>query len=428
MLRSLTLALAVCLSLNALAQAQLITQPTAARYGLTRAWYTQVPLDPSQGKVSGWRLHKDLLLVYTSTGMLSALDAETGGTRWVMRVGKVGAPQAAPAANDSYVAVASGTTLTVLDRATGRVDWEQRLPTTVGSGMVMSEDRVFLTLSNGWIASYVLENPKKGDWHYANKGTIDFSPIVTRQNVAWVNNLGLLNACAFDSSNLAFQFETDSPAVTGLSYVHPFIYMALKDDTLYAIASRRGRKLGQVAWRFYVGAAINHAPMGVGDVVYVTTESNGMYCLKAGILFDAEQPVARGKKKEPAEGEAPAPAAGADQSGGYALWQTPRASQFLAASPTRVYATDNAGRVMVLDGKSGAELGMFFAPQSTIRLANGFNDRIYLATPTGLIQCLHERDQAQPYIHLAPDEIKVEREIKKLDAPKEAGAEEKKEE
>jgi hypothetical protein len=153
-------------------------------------------------------------------------------------------------------------------------------------------------------------------------------------------------------------------------------------------------------------------------------------------LFDTEQqPQAKGKKKPadaPAEGEAPKKAAitAADQSGGYALWQNQRASQFVAASATRVYAMDAVGRMLVLDGKSGAELGAFFAQESTLRLANGYNDRIYLATPTGLVQCLHERDQVQPHIHLAPDEIKVEREIRKIEQvkPEDAPAEEKKEE
>lgn len=423
--RSLAIVMVVALAgASARLDAQLITQPTALRYGLNRAWYNQIPIDTSHGKFAHWTLHKDLLLTQTSQGLVTAIDAETGGTRWTVRLAnKEGSPHSAPAANNTAVAAVNGNTLHVFERTTGRVLWERKLPTTVNSGLVMNETRVFFAMSNGWLASYNLEDPAKGEWHYAAKGGTFTRPILTRESVAWANDKGLLTASQFDSSKLTFQFETDDGlAGGGLGYQPPFIFMGLKDDNIYAIGSRRGRKLGQVIWRFYTGGSINHPPAAVGDHVYVSTSEEGMYCLKIGTIQDSAE-----ARKKGAAAEAPADGGGGvlERSGGAPVWWQSRATQFLSASATRVYASDLAGRLLILDRKSGAILGSLLIPDLTRRMANVQNDRIFLANDAGFIQQLHERDLEKPMVHLWPDEAEAapKREIKKGEA---VGGEEKK--
>jgi hypothetical protein len=109
--------------------------------------------------------------------------------------------------------------------------------------------------------------------------------------------------------------------------------------------------------------------------VYVTTQPGGMYSLDA--------------------------TTGAEQ------WWTPEATQFVAASNARVYATDKVGRLLILDRKTGGRLDSMNLVHNPIKVCNTRTDRIYLATETGLIQSLHEIELSDPLQHsgrAAPEE------------------------
>ncbi len=73
----------------------------------------------------------------------------------------------------------------------------------------------------------------------------------------------------------------------------------------------------------------------------------------------------------------------------------------LAASKNRVYAIDKLGALAVLNIQSGARMDSFPAPRPLVPLANTDNDRIYLITETGLVQCLHDADLPDPIYHNA---------------------------
>lgn len=411
MLRTLSLALLATLVLGAAQlQAQLITQPTALRYGLDRAWYAQVHLDPSQGKLSHMVLdvrpeNTNLLVVQTTVGLAQALDAETGRLLWSVQLGLPGNPSGQPAVNDRYVAVAFGDNLHLLVRNTGRKIWEKKLPMTVGGGLALSADRVFITLSNGWIQSYSLEDPDVGDWHYASRGLVG-APILTRDGICWTNDRGMLYGSGFDTNRLSFQFETDAKASAPLGYMVPNVYMGMDDGNVYAVRTERGRRLGKVAWRYYTGGMIHSAPAPVDDQLYVATVDNGMYCLdiKVEVTTDEAQQAAADAKKEYVPKVA-------DRSGGVALWWAEGARKFISASAKRVYTEDRRGNVLILDRKAGTVLGRLPLAGNMRTVSNIRSDRLYVATDAGLIQCLHERGQDQPLVHLWPDEIKEERVI-----------------
>jgi hypothetical protein len=117
------------------------------------------------------------------------------------------------------------------------------------------------------------------------------------------------------------------------------------------------------------GETIVKAPVAVDDRLYVATELGGMYC------FEAQT----GKR----------------------IWLAPGAIQFVSASKSRVYAVDSFGRMLILNAANGARLGVVGTENVPIKLVNEDTDRIYLADGHGLIQCLHEVDQAAPLVHLA---------------------------
>ena len=67
--------------------ATMVGQSEASRCG-SRAWYAQAGSLRSTGPINHVRCSDGLLLVQTSEGMLSAIDAETGRKLWSTRVGR----------------------------------------------------------------------------------------------------------------------------------------------------------------------------------------------------------------------------------------------------------------------------------------------------------------------------------------------------
>jgi hypothetical protein len=58
--------------------------------------------------------------------------------------------------------------------------------------------------------------------------------------------------------------------------------------------------------------------------------------------------------------------------------------------------------MLVLDARTGARIDALDITSHPIRLMNLQTDRIYLASETGLVQCLHEIEQVEPLDHLQP--------------------------
>ncbi len=80
----------------------------------------------------------------------------------------------------------------------------------------------------------------------------------------------------------------------------------------------------------------------------------------------------------------------------------PASRKVLAASKQRVYAADAVGRLMVLDGKTGAIVDGLSTELLPIKLTNSETDRLFLADKTGLVQCLHEIGLTEPVLRRLP--------------------------
>ena len=79
--------LAACSLASVGRAAGLIDRNAAARFGMTRAWFTQVGSPRATGGISHVTYDHGTLLVQTTRGLLTALDAETGRILWSTQVG-----------------------------------------------------------------------------------------------------------------------------------------------------------------------------------------------------------------------------------------------------------------------------------------------------------------------------------------------------
>lgn len=360
-------ALALCL-LTASGRAEaLLTQSSAARLGLTRSWFTQIGASRSTGPIAYMNCDRGMLYVQTTRGSVTALDAETGRTLWTSQIGSPKHTSSEPDGNDKILAVVSGSTLYVLDRHTGALLWQRVLNGTPGAGPGVSSSYIFVPMVNGFIQGYNIERQGKGDpWNYKSAGRVLVPPTATGDDVVWTTEKGYMYLADGAAGGIRYRLETRDAIQARPAYWTPRVFACSTDGNVYAVDEPSGK----VNWKFTVGEAIYAQPVALEEKVFVISELSGMYAL-----------------------------AGKD---GAELWHAPRISQFVSLSPSRVYAVDDLGRLTVLDAETGSRLGSLPLQGVSIKLVNRSTDRIYLASESGMVQCLRESSSKSPVKHEPP--------------------------
>ncbi len=403
----------------------LISETTAAQHGLTRPWFAQVQFDQSRGRVTDLILYEGALYALTDRATIQALDAETGKTLWSRQVGRPEHPSLTPSASHEMLALVNGSRLYVVNRFTGDLLLEKEIEGVAGAGAALSAKRAYVPTVTGMIVAYRLDPAKEPGREAASANTdatpeqaasaeeeghrgfrlrqelipplfcqsfgrAMVQPLVTRETadeeyVVWATDVGYLNNRGYGYYNigridrkeeryleLKFRLTTHAPAVARPGYFPPdpkvtgdsgLILAASADGYVYAIRE----KDGETFWRFSAGEPVIESPAVIDDRVYIITQLGGMYCL--------------------------------DATNGKDIWWAPNLRKFVAASQTRLYATDRFGRILVLNAQNGARLDTLATEGIPVKLANYASDRIFLADDTGLIQCLHEVEQTQPLLH-----------------------------
>ena len=167
-----TVWLAAVLAWQMAAQAQIvIPEPVLERHGLTRGWRAQVELNRAVDRIAYITQFDGALYIQTKHAMVHALDAETGKRLWSAQIGQTTQIGFAPGVNHQYLAVINGTTLHVLDRATGKQKFERPLTGSPGTGPILSDTTVFVCMVNGLIQGFNLEDQHLLPWVYRRRGT-----------------------------------------------------------------------------------------------------------------------------------------------------------------------------------------------------------------------------------------------------------------
>ena len=352
----------------------IIPAQAARRQGLDRAWVVQVEVDRSRGRIAHVTLHDGLLLVQTDQAALHVLDAETRRTLWIAHAGRPGATTSAPAVSNKFVASTNGGDLYLFERETGRALWRRHLSSIPSAGPVLGASRVYVPMVNGIVSSYRLPAPtdeetplekmfKDTALNYQGKGMADAAPIMTHASVVWGTDAGNVYACSPDAMQAMYRLKTRGQISAPLTYRAPHVFAASRDGYVYCLKDPSG----DVLWKFSVGTPISEQPVAIGDALFVIAETGGMYRINAGT--------------------------------GEQEWFVPGVYQFVSASPTRLYTADSSGRMLILDARSGARLGTLATENLPLKVLNLETDRIYLGTRTGMIQCLHEMELSEPFVH-----------------------------
>ncbi len=400
---------------------EIIAESDAARHGLTRPWWTQVEMDSGHSRLKHLLLYEGILYAQTDRAMVHALDAETGATLWAKQIGRPEHPSMTPGLGRNLLAIVNGSRLYVANRLTGEMLFETDIDGAPGAGPAVGNARIYVPTLTGMLLGYKMEQlgslQKKSDkkdllaeesaaeksaaekssakqqqvrvnqkkpppLSCQSKGMALVQPLITRQNAfeeyfVWATDqnymyIGRIVYRADSHIEIKYRLQTAAPMITQPVYLPSdpkitgdsgVIFAAFADGYISAVSDKNG----EIFWRFSTGESLTQPAVLIDERLYAATSLGGLHCINAKT--------------------------------GTKIWYAPGVVQFVSASKSRVYGADKPGQILALDAATGAKLDLLPAASLPVKLINSDTDRIYLATPTGLIQCLREIDLTKPIIH-----------------------------
>jgi outer membrane protein assembly factor BamB len=364
----------------------LLTRTALGRLGLEKNWSTVVPLGSSDDRVLNLSRSHGMLFAQTSGGMIHAYDAETGRYLWGTALSR-GMVQAFPAAvSGDVVITTAGQTIFGLDRRTGRIAWKGLLDGLPATGVVADDEYAVLGQQNGKLTAYNLLDRSKKDppghspgtfaWAVQTEGTLHARPMVTPRVVVFGSQDKRVYASVIPELGAArveplYRFLTDGPIRAPLAgYGTRLLIVPSEDEKLYGIDLFRG----QAKWSVSTGDPINHEPLVVDNEVFAVNSRGRVIAINGDT--------------------------------GQVLWD--RATEgldILAVSPARVYLMTPNHDLVILDRSTGqilasardvVERAGLNTRQFTVEFTNEEDDRIYLATPSGMLYSLREMGRLKP--------------------------------
>jgi outer membrane protein assembly factor BamB len=364
--------------------ARLIPSRTALdRLGLERHWFGVVPLIESE-RLLRISLDKDRLFAQTSYAMLHTFDAESGRLLWSAQLGERTGFARGVASNSFEVFVSNADTFFCLDKQTGRPIWRADLGTVPTSSPACDEERAMLGLTSGKIYAYTLKSrDEKGNesiltepreaWNWQTGGPMNTRPLPATNVVAFGSRDGKAYVVMAAESTPLFRLGTGGPIGRGLSgYGTRTLLVPSADYNLYAV----DLFTADVKWTFPSGAPIEQEPMVAADDLYVVNTAGSFSSL--------------------------------DPATGVPRWTTStQGGQLISISPTKIYLRAYTRDLFMVDRKTGRTLvspgEVLLRAGLNIRdydldVVNRFNDRLYVATTSGMIVCVRESGHAEPQL------------------------------
>jgi outer membrane protein assembly factor BamB len=357
-----------------------------ARLGLERNWMALVPVVGSERLLS-ISLAENMLFAQTNRANFYAYDAESGRLLWLAHLGsEAGAAQPA-SVNSRLVFVTNSNALYALDRQTGRVVWAQNLLTLPTSPTACDEQQVMVGLSNGKLVSFSLYDPldkkktlyetPRASWNWqTGGGALTSRPLPAQQIVAFGGRDGKLYAALSELPQdlvpvLLFRVSTGGEIFAPLgAYGTRTVLVPSADKNVYAV----DLFTATVNWTYPSGAPVMQEPLAADDDVYAVNVEGLLTAL--------------------------------DAKTGQRRWMTTtHGGRVISIGAHRVYLESHDEDLFIVDRGTGQILA---DPRATheraglnlrdydLSLTNNVNDRLYMATRSGLMICLREMGQIQP--------------------------------
>ncbi len=379
------------------------SRTSLSRLGMERQWVTAVPVAGSE-QVLRISRGRDALFVQTNHGMIHAYEAETGRPQWSTSVGERTA-KALPISQNSFAVFAtSANILTALDKQTGRVLWRQSLVSPPSSGTTADEDHVVVGMETGMVHCFDLKE-ESGDskpkirstpklaWNLGTGGRIETRPMFGDRIVCFGSSDGKVYVHMKNETTPLYRVATGGPIGRELdSHGTRTLLIPSADQNLYAVDVLTSK----IQWVHPSGASLSQGPIVAQEEIFAINDAGSLSALNS-------------ETGEP-------------------RWTTNTDhGKLLGVSPSRVYllSQDNdfiivardSGKVL-LDPAATFQRAGLDVREYTLSFPERFDDRLFLATPSGVMVCLREigattpkllRDpNAKPFAFVPPEGIKEE--------------------
>ncbi len=363
----------------------------AARLGLEVGWRTQAVVDAYQRRIVDWRLAGDRLYATSSSGTVTAINAETGDELWVSNNGRSGLITSGVGTNGDIVAVVNGSRLYALDAGDGHVRWQRDLDGIPIGAPAVTDKRVFVALVTGLVEGYDLEEPKSTPWFYQSSGSIYSDAELLGGVVAWPNDLGAVYVADAERVRVQFRLATDGEVRAAPSARDGFLYIASTDHRVYCMEKGRRR----LVWDYATGYPVEERPAVINDRVYAASGEPRLHALQA-------------KDATP-------------------LWTAGGVARLAAVGGDYVYGLTDESELVALAKDSGVAVAGMAIDREQTCLVNDQTDRVFVVNDDGYVQCLYPIGASDPTYYAeqptAPEE-EAEAEAPVVDEPVEEPADE----
>lgn len=360
---------------------ELPTSRMLSRYGMERAWWSQATVNPKRDKVKYMVLDEENVYLQGTGGTVTAFNADTGSRLWSVQLGNRDEPIFPGVSNDKHFLAVNGMALYCIERFGGKVLWELTLPAMPSVGPSVDDQHIYIGGLDGSIYSFELRkidelyrkrllpqwSYQAQRWRYRTSKEITTTAYSTGRLVNFASRDGSLYAVGATERDLTWQFETSAPITAPLAATNDSLILASEDYFVYCL----NRENGMVRWEFASGYPIRKAPIVIDQDLYIMPDRGGLFNLV----------VRTGQEK----------------------WERPGVTDLLGATRSRLFGSDATGNIVLLQRSTGRVLGTLPLRPFSVRLQNDRTDRLFLATPSGLVMCLREQGSEFAHYHKYPE-------------------------
>ena len=298
------------------------------------------------------------LVLVTGDGLVQALDAETGKLIWATSCGRSSAPAHPAAVSTAGVSVIHGDRLFLLDWSTGKHAMSRQLRYSSANAVAACGDIGFVADFTGRIEAYGLGRDLS-PWSYVILGNSVGEPITfsSGEYAAIASDQGYVYVFSgIDTPGVWLRYESPSPITGSLAAGPRGIYVGNASGlvTKFTLEDRGGR----IGWELRAGNTVTAPALVVDDIVVVATEAGEVLAI--------------------------------DEATGTERWSSPTAgvAHPIGVAGERLLCLSNASELVALDAATGQPIARSRPMNLSHPMVNSVNDRIYLITKSGRVQCL----------------------------------------
>ena len=372
---------------------------------LVQLWEAQAVLNVARDKVAHIVNDEDVILVQSTAGIVTALNAETGREMWTAQVGRTDEVAMPATSNASIVMIVAGPALYALDKFSGKELFSYRLPSQPSAGPVITEGSFFIPLSDESLVTCALNDlqylerfqklpPGIGKaiaWRFATGELIKRAPVAGSDRVGFVTergNIFVLDISGGQAGRSKFQFLMQSPATAPLTLAirdQEYLLAAAANNRLFCIGMNTN---GRMQWTYPLGQRVSEPITVIDEDVYIVGDEGELLCLglKSGL------PV------ETANGEP------------FSLTDV---EVLVSVSKKAVYVMDSAGRLVTVNRRTGQVVAKVQYRDLTLPIRNSVTDRLYLSSMSGRVVCMKESGIDFPIYHQNPQRSPIMPEVAK---------------